>query len=185
MRLQILGRLLIAWKSTWIADLLWCLRAGEVWVPRWLARRCAQSAVVAGTRSLRGDDRIHLVWELLGGVGALLVGELGILIGEAARIEHALLVEDVWVGGRVREAISGESVVRGPSVHGSSIFSVSAIKKSSDLGFSLAAIANQSHSRRRRARLGMRWVVGDARECQASKVTAEASSDTGLAQDWK
>lgn len=118
--LQILARLLAAWKTTRIADLLWCLRSGEVRVPRWLSRRCAY-AIFAGTRSLRRDDGIHLVWVLLGGLGTLLLVELGILVGEAVRVEHALGVEDVWVGGRVREAISGESVVRRPSVHVSSI----------------------------------------------------------------
>lgn len=114
---QILTRLLIAWKTTRVSDLLRRLRSGEVWVSWWLPRRCAYS-VFAGTRSLRGYDGIHLVWILLWGLGALLLlAEGGILIGEAVRVEHALGVEDVWVGGRVREAISGESVVGRPSVH--------------------------------------------------------------------
>lgn len=107
--------MLTAWEPAWIANLLWCLRAGEARVARVLARRCAYT-VLAGTRSLRGDDGIDLVRILGGRLGALLLAELGILV------EHALGVEDVWVGGRVGEAISGERVGRGPSVHGSSIF---------------------------------------------------------------
>ena len=49
----------------------------------------------------------------------LLLGEVGSLEGEAG-VENALSVEEARVGGRVGEAISGEGVVGGPSVHVSS-----------------------------------------------------------------
>ena len=122
-RLEALARLLGALEAGGIEALLRSLRAGEVRVAGGLARRCAY-AVVAGTRPLGGDDGVGI---LLRGVGALLLlllllllGEVGILEGEAVGVEHALGIEDGWVGGRVGEAISGEGVVGRPCVHGSS-----------------------------------------------------------------
>jgi uncharacterized protein YdbL (DUF1318 family) len=67
---------------------------------------------------LRGVSALLLRWLLL--LLLLLLREMGILEGEVVGAEHALSVEEARVGGRVGEAISGEGIVGGPSVHVSS-----------------------------------------------------------------